>query len=56
VKKGSSAERSGLRAGDVVEGINDKPVSDKTSFNGKFAGKSVQVRRDGKIVRIDLKP
>ena len=56
VKKGSSAERSGLRAGDVVEGINDKPVSDKTSFNGKFAGKSVQVRRDGKTVRIDLKP
>jgi len=56
VKKGSSAERSGLKAGDVVEAINDKPVSDKTSFNGKFAGKSIRVRRDGKTVRIDLKP
>jgi len=56
VKKGSSAERSGLKAGDVVEAIDDKPVSDKTSFNGKVAGKSVRVRRDGKTVRIDLKP
>ena len=56
VKKGSAAERSGLKAGDVVEAINDKPVSDKTSFNGKFAGKSIRVRRDGKTVRIDLKP
>jgi membrane-associated protease RseP (regulator of RpoE activity) len=56
VKKGSSAERSGLKPGDVVEAIDDKPVSDKSSANGKFAGRSVRVRRDGKTVRIDLKP
>jgi PDZ domain len=41
VKQNSRAERSGLKAGDVIEAIN---------------GKSARIRRDGKAVQIDLKP
>jgi membrane-associated protease RseP (regulator of RpoE activity) len=55
VRQNSSAERSGLKAGDVVEAVNDQPLNANTSFNGKFAGKTVRVRRDGKVVQIDLK-
>jgi membrane-associated protease RseP (regulator of RpoE activity) len=41
VKPNSRAERSGLKAGDVIESVKNK---------------SVRVRRDGKIVQIELKP
>lgn len=41
VKSNSSAERSGLKAGDVIESVN---------------GKSLHVRRDGKSMQIELKP
>lgn len=41
VKQNSVAERSGLKSGDLIEAVN---------------GKKVRVRRDGKIVQIDLKP
>jgi len=42
VKQNSAAERSGLKVGDIIVG-------------GKV-GKTVRVRRDGKIVQIELKP
>ena len=51
----SVAERSGIKSGDVIEAINDQAMTEKTSFKGKFSGKSVRVRRDGKSVDIILK-
>ena len=56
VKRNSVAERSGLKAGDVVEAVNDQTLTDKTTFGNKFSGKSVRVRRDGKSTQIELKP
>lgn len=56
VRPNTIAERSGLKAGDVVESINGQSLTEKTSFPSPFSGKSIGVRRDGKIVQIELKP
>lgn len=49
-----AANRLGLKANDVIESIDDKPVNEKTSYKGKFAGKKMRVIRDGKTVDINL--
>lgn len=49
-----AANRLGLKANDVIESIDDKPVNDKTTYKGKFAGKRMKVVRDGQPVEIDL--
>lgn len=49
-----AANRLGLRANDIIESIDDKPVNEKTSYKGKFAGKKMRLMRDGKPVEIDL--
>lgn len=56
VKEHGVAERSGLRAGDVVEAINDNAINEKTAFGNRFSGKSLRVLRDGKPLQILLKP
>ena len=56
VKQNSMADRSGLKAGDVVEAINDQNLVDKSTFGSKFRSKSLRVNRDGKSIQIDLKP
>lgn len=56
VRAHSTAERAGVKTGDVVEAINDEPISEKTSFHGAFTGKSLKIRREGREIRIDLKP
>jgi hypothetical protein len=55
VKQNSMADRSGLKAGDVVEAIDGQNVNDETTFENKSTGKSVRVRRGGASVQIDLK-
>lgn len=54
VSENGAAKRLGLRANDVIESIDEKPVNDKTSYKGKFAGKKMKVVRDGQTVEIDL--
>jgi membrane-associated protease RseP (regulator of RpoE activity) len=49
-----AAERVGLKAGDVVEAINEQSIAETTSFSGTFSGKSLRVRRGGQVLRIDL--
>lgn len=56
VKEHSVADRSGLKAGDAVEAINEKAIDEKTTFGNKFSGKSLRVQRDGKLLEIVLKP
>jgi len=53
VKQNSIADRSGLKAGDVVEAIDGQNVNEKTTFNS--TGKSVRIRRGGTSLQIDLK-
>lgn len=56
VKQNSIAERSGLKTGDMIEAINDQNLTEKTTLASPFRGKSIRVRRDDKIVQIELKP
>ena len=49
------ATRSGVKAGDVIEAIDDQALSDKTTFKGKYNAKSLRVRRDGTSIQIVLK-
>ncbi len=51
--KDGIAERSGLRVDDVMEAIDDKPID--SLYDGSFSVKSIGVRRDGKVVKIDIK-
>ena len=51
--KDGIAERSGLRVDDVMEAIDDKPID--SLYDGSFSVKSISVRRDGKVVKIDIK-
>ncbi len=52
VGKNTIAERSGLQAGDVMEAIDDKPIS--TLYDGSFSAKTISVRRDDKVVKIEI--
>jgi hypothetical protein len=49
------AGRSGVKAGDVIEAINDQPLTEKMSLKGGFNGKTLRVRRDGTSIQIVLK-
>ena len=51
--KNGVAERSGLRTGDLMEAIDDKPIT--TLYDGSFSAKSISVRRDDKVQKIDIK-
>ncbi|HQX54519.1 MAG TPA: hypothetical protein PLP07_01230 [Pyrinomonadaceae bacterium] len=50
----SKAGDAGILPGDVIETINDQTLVEKTTFSGKFVGRSIKVRRAGKTVVIDL--
>lgn len=54
VKENSTAQRAGLKNGDIVEAINDQTLNEKTAFRGQFSGKSMRLKRDGATVTIDL--
>jgi hypothetical protein len=56
VKQNSLAERSGLKAGDVIEAFNKKGLTKKSAFPNRYAGKNVRVLRDGKTIVITLQP
>lgn len=50
----TTAERSGVKTGDVIEAVNDQRLTAKTSFGSNFNGKSLRIRRDGRTIKIDL--
>lgn len=54
VKSGSSAEIAGLKAGDIVNGIDEKSVEEKTVFDTPFKVRSVFVTREGKTLNLVL--
>lgn len=54
VSANSTAGRLGLKAGDVITAINDQAINENTSFAGSFSGKSLQIRRNGQNIHVDL--
>ncbi len=52
--KNGVAEQAGLQTGDLMEAIDDKPIS--TLYDGNFGATSISVRRGGELRKIDVKP
>ena len=55
VVKDSAADRSGIRAGDLMEAIDGRPLDDKTIFTGGFSAKTINIVRESKSLLIELK-
>ena len=56
VKEKSLAEKSNVKAGDVIEAIDEQRL-DRENLSPKFkGGKTITVTRDNKILEIELKP
>jgi S1-C subfamily serine protease len=55
ISSNSIADHAGVKAGDVIEAINDQALTEKTAFGNKFNGKSLRVRRGGATMQIVLK-
>jgi membrane-associated protease RseP (regulator of RpoE activity) len=54
VQPGGVAERSGVRVGDVIEAIDERPIDSTHGFSGEVRVRSLRVRRDGKPLTISL--
>jgi len=54
VNAGSIAENAGLKAGDVVQSINDQAVNEGAKFAGSFKASVVRVLREGKVIGIAI--
>lgn len=54
VAKQSIAERAGVKANDLIEAIDDKPVKAGTTFEGTINVRTLRVVRGGKRITIDL--
>lgn len=48
------AAAAGLKAGDIIESVNGKPVDANTVFDANFTGRSLLVKRDGASIQISL--
>lgn len=56
VSANNIAQRSGVKAGDLIEAMNDQTLDANTAFGGVFSGRSLRLRRDGASLTIVLKP
>jgi membrane-associated protease RseP (regulator of RpoE activity) len=55
VQPNSMADKSGVKAGDIIEALNDQPLTKRTVLGRTFTGTSLRVRRDGHSIKLDLK-
>lgn len=51
----SLAARAGVRSNDVIEAIDDLSLTARRTIKGLTGGKSCQIRRDGKQLKLDLR-
>jgi len=54
VREGGIGDRSGIKAGDVIEAINDQPANEKTGFANRTILRTIRVRRDGTSIEIPI--
>jgi hypothetical protein len=54
VREGTAARIANFQPGDLIEAIDDKKLSSKTTFSDSFKGKVFRVVRGGKQMVIDL--
>jgi len=54
LKKGSLSERAGILKGDLIEAIDGQPIGVNAVFTGSVGAKTVTVRRNGRIMQLNL--
>jgi hypothetical protein len=54
LQAGGLADRAGVRVGDVVEAIDQRPIDSTHLFSGEVAVRTLRIRRDGKQLTISL--
>lgn len=54
VQPGALADRAGVRVGDIVEAIDDRPIDSTHLFSGEVSIRALRLRRDGKPLTIAL--
>ena len=52
VRRGGFADQIGLRAGDELIAVNGAPVGERSVFDAGFTIRTIQVRRDGKVIAL----
>lgn len=55
VRPNSVAARSGVLEGDVVIGIDEKPIESTRMYSGEPESRTITVRRNGQIVKIPIR-
>ncbi len=45
-----------IKPGDLIEAIDGHPLTGRTFIKSRFSGQSVSIRREGRSMRIDLRP
>jgi S1-C subfamily serine protease len=54
IRVDSPADRAGVKAGDILEAIDDNQLGKDAMFKSGFNGKVIKVKRDGKSVELTL--
>jgi S1-C subfamily serine protease len=54
VSENSSAARSGIQTGDVIEEINGRSITGITHLGGPVVGRSLRIRRNGRPINIEF--
>jgi len=55
VKKGSLAERSGIKKDDIIQAIDERQLKGIKEFRGSISGKQITIVRDGKVIVLGLR-
>lgn len=56
VSANSVAGSSGIKAGDVIEAVDGRPVNGTATFSGQFSAGNVRIRRNGSLMNVALRP
>ena len=51
----SAAQRSGVKAGDIIQSVDGRRLKEDTKFSGSFSGRTLKIVREGKSMDLDLK-
>ncbi|MEO8649336.1 MAG: PDZ domain-containing protein, partial [Acidobacteriota bacterium] len=51
----SAAQRSGVKAGDIIQSVDGRRLKEDTKFSGSFSGRTLRIVREGKSMDLDLK-
>jgi len=55
VRGGSVAEKTGLKAGDIIQAVDGKPINSTSKLGSRFDAKTFTVRRGDETLQLDIR-